>query len=311
MHFALSLHDHTAKYPPALQPGDTIAIVCTARKITDEELEPAIKLLNEWGYQVKLGSTIGLGDRQFGGMDIQRTEDMQTQMDDPTVKVILCARGGYGTVRMLDGLDFTKFAEQPKWLIGYSDVTVLHAHINQNFGLPTLHATMPVNFATNTPEALQSLRSVLQGELPSYSFASSYLDRAGEAEGVLLGGNLSVLYSIAGSVSDIDTDGKVLFLEDLDEYLYHIDRMMMQLKRSGKLANLAGLVIGGMSDMNDNAIPFGSTAEQIIKDHVAEYSYPVAFGLPAGHMADNRALIMGAAVKLTVSESGNQLSFLS
>lgn len=307
----MSLHDHNPKYPAALQPGDTIAIVCTARKISEAELEPAVKLLQTWGYKVKLGSTIGLGADQFGGMDIQRTEDMQAQLDDPTVKAILCARGGYGTVRMLDGLDFTKFTEQPKWLIGYSDVTVLHAHINQNFGLPTLHATMPVNFATNAPTALKSLQQVLKGERPEYKFLTHELNRVGEAEGVLVGGNLSVLYSISGSVSDIDTDGKVLFLEDLDEYLYHIDRMMMQMKRSGKLAKLAGLVIGGMSDMNDNAIPFGRTAEQIIKEHVAEYNYPVAFGLPAGHMADNRALIMGAAVKLTVSESGNQLSFLS
>lgn len=292
-----------------MQQGDTIAIVCTARKITEAELRPAINTLETWGYKVKLGSTIGLDRDQFGGTDEQRAADMQAQLDDPNVKAILCARGGYGTVRMVDRLDFSAFAKDPKWLIGYSDVTVLHAHINQNFAVPTLHATMPVNFATNTPTALESLHQVLQGERPEYNFPTHELNSAGEAEGILVGGNLSVLYSISGSVSDIDTDGKVLFLEDLDEYLYHVDRMMMQLKRSGKLAKLAGLVIGGMSDMNDNTIPFGRTAEQIIKEHVAEYNYPVAYGLPAGHQADNRALVLGAAVKLSVSAEGSKLSF--
>ena len=253
-----------------MQQGDTIAIVCTARKITEAELRPAINTLEIWGYKVKLGSTIGLECDQFGGTDAERTADMQAQLDDPNVKAILCARGGYGTVRMVDGLDFSAFAKDPKWLIGYSDVTVLHAHINQIYGVPTLHATMPVNFATNAPTALESLHQVLQGERPTYTFPSYELNSAGEAEGILVGGNLSVLYSISGSASDIDTDGKVLFLEDLDEYLYHVDRMMMQMKRSGKLAKLAGLVIGGMSDMNDNTIPFGRTAEQIIKEHVAE-----------------------------------------
>lgn len=292
-----------------MQHGDTIAIVCTARKITEAELQPAIKVLTDWGYKIKLGSTIGLECDQLGGTDAERTADMQTQMDDPEVKAILCARGGYGTVRMVDGLDFSPFAKSPKWLIGYSDVTVLHAHINQNYGIPTLHATMPVNFATNAPTALESLHRVLQGERPEYSFPAHELNRAGEAEAVFVGGNLSVLYSISGSASDIDTDGKILFLEDLDEYLYHVDRMMMQLKRSGKLAKLAGLVIGGMSDMNDNTIPFGRTAEQIIKEHVAEYNYPIAYGLPAGHLADNRALVLGANVKLNVTAEGSKLSF--
>jgi muramoyltetrapeptide carboxypeptidase len=203
-------------------------------------------------------------------------------------------------VRIVDGLDWRAFAKQPKWLVGYSDVTVLHSHVHQNLGIETLHATMPINFANNTPEALESLRRALFGEPMDYEFPHHDLNRKGQAEGQLVGGNLSLLYSLAGTPSDVDTQGKILFLEDLDEYLYHIDRMMMQLQRSGKLAGLAGLIVGGMTDMKDNTIPFGKTAEQIIKEHVEPYGYPVAFGFPAGHIDDNRALVMGRKIWLKV-----------
>lgn len=295
--------------PPALKPGDTIGIVATARKITAEELRPAIAIIEGWGFRVKLGNSIGLEDRQFAGTDSQRATDLQAMLDDDSIQAVLCARGGYGTVRIVDQLDLTKFADRPKWIAGYSDITVLHAHINMNLGIETLHASMPISFPTNTPGALESIRQVLLGDALEYTLDYSELNRLGDTTGVLVGGNLSVLYSISGSLSDIDTDGKILFLEDLDEYLYHVDRMMMQLKRSGKLGSLAGLVIGGMSDMNDNTIPFGKTAIEIIREAVDEFDYPVAFNAPAGHINDNRALKLGAQVELQVTENGTKLKF--
>ena len=293
--------------PPPLKPGDTIAITCPARKMTVAELQPAIAVIESWGYKIKLGNTIGGEYHQFSGTDEERAADMQQLLDDPQVKAIISARGGYGNVRIVDMLDWTKFMQYPKWLIGYSDSTVMHAQL-QSMGFVSLHASMPVNFPKNSPEALESIKDALAGKPLAYSVAPNAYNRQGVAEGELIGGNLSVLYSISGSLSDMDTAGKILFLEDLDEYLYHIDRMMMQLERSGKLANLAGLVIGGMSDMRDNAIPFGKDALQIMQERVAKYNYPVCYGFPAGHIDDNRALVMGAKHKLEVSEDLVSLS---
>ncbi len=296
--------------PPYLQLGDTIAIVSTARKITEEELQTAIRIIEAWGFKVKLGNTIGAEQNQFAGSDQYRAKDFQNQLNDPAIKAILCARGGYGTARMVDQLDFTRFATSPKWIIGYSDVTVLHNHIHTHFGINTLHATMPINFATNTDAALDSFKDALLGKLTGYKVDNDPKNRLGSTEGELVGGNLSILYSLAGTPSDIDTTGKILFLEDLDEYLYHVDRILLQLKRAGKLSDLAGLIIGGMSDMNDNTVPYGKTAEEIIVEHTAEYNYPITFGLPAGHMDDNRALYMGRNTKLEVNEQHTQLTFL-
>jgi muramoyltetrapeptide carboxypeptidase len=287
-------------YPPPLKPNDTIGITCPARKMTAEELAPAIALFESWGYQVKIGSTVGGECDQFSGTDEERAADMQQLLDDPTVKAIVSARGGYGNVRIVDKLDWTRFKQNPKWLVGYSDSTVLHAHL-QKLGFASLHAPMPLGFKTNTPEALDSIRTALSGKALAYTVAPHEYNRMGIAEGELIGGNLSVLVSISGSASDIDTKGKILFLEDLDEYLYHIDRMMNQLDRSGKLEHLAGLVIGGMSDMRDNAIPFGKDAYQIVQERVSKYGYPVCYGFPAGHIDDNRTLIMGAKHKLEVT----------
>lgn len=286
--------------PPPLQTGDTIAITCPARKMTATELAPAIAVIKSWGYEVMLGNTVGGEHNQFSGTDEERAADMQLLLDNPTVKAIISARGGYGNVRVVDHLDWTAFKQNPKWLIGYSDSTVLHAHL-QSLGYASLHASMPVNFATNTPDALDSIKDALAGKPLTYSIAPHAYNRLGSAEAVMVGGNLSVLTSISCSASDIDTKGKILFLEDLDEYLYHIDRMMIQLDRSGKLEHLAGLVVGGMSDMRDNAIPFGKNALQIIQEGVSKYSYPVCYGFPAGHIDDNRALIMGANHKLEVT----------
>jgi muramoyltetrapeptide carboxypeptidase len=202
-----------------------------------------------------------------------------------------------------------KFNQQPKWIVGYSDITVFHSHVPRHFGIATLHATMPLNFPKDgiDNQAINTLKQCLFGSIPNYEIDHHPFNRDGSAEGELVGGNLSMLYSLMASPSDIETEGKILFIEDLDEYLYHIDRMMMNLKRSGKLHKLAGLLVGGMSDMNDNTIPFGKTAEEIVRDTVAEYGFPVAFGFPAGHIKDNRALIIGGKVKFTVAGSSKIL----
>jgi muramoyltetrapeptide carboxypeptidase len=293
--------------PAYLQKGDTIAIVATARKISMEELQPAIDIITNWGLKVVLSKNIFCIDNQFAGTDEERAADMQWALDDANIKAVICARGGYGTVRIIDKLDFTNFVKHPKWIVGYSDITVLHQHINQNFGIGSLHATMPINFAKNT-EATESLRKALFREELIYTIPAHALNRSGEASGELIGGNLSLIYALCGSKSDIDTKGKILFIEDLDEYLYHIDRMMMNLKRSGKLQHLAGLIVGGMSDMKDNTIPFGKTAEEIILDAVKEYNFPVCFDFPAGHIDRNLALVMGREVSLTVSTNSPYLN---
>ena len=223
-------------------------------------------------------------------------------LDDVSVRAVISARGGYGTLRIIDKLDFRKFREKPKWIIGYSDITVLHSHIHQNFEIETLHATMPINFHKDE-ESVQTLKKSLFGEKISYPFPSHKLNREGKAEGSVVGGNLSLLYSLKGSKSGISTSGKILFIEDLDEYLYHIDRMMVSMKRAGKLSHLAGLIVGGMTDMKDNQTPFGKTAEEIISDAVKEFDYPVCFGFPAGHQPKNLALPFGRRANLNVGKA--------
>ncbi len=291
-------------YPPALNPGDTIGITSTARKINHEELEFAIAEIKAQGYKAVLSSCIGLHGNQMSGTDTQRTNAFQELLDNPKVKAILCARGGYGTVKIIDEIDWRSFVKNPKWICGYSDVTVLHSHIHEKLGSATLHSSMPINFKTNTPKALQSFFNALRGSEIAVNAPPHVLNKTGTAQGVLVGGNLSILYSLLGSESQINTAGKILFIEDLDEYLYHIDRMMMALNRAGMLSNLAGLIIGGMSDMNDNDIPFGQTAEEIIYNAVAKYNYPVAFNFPVGHLDDNRSLVLGGRYKLEVLEDG-------
>lgn len=297
--------------PPFLQNGDTIAIATSARKITAEELQPAIDLFNSWGLNVHLPEGLFAAENQFGGSDKQRAGILQELLDDAGIKAIIFARGGYGTVRIIDEIDFTNFQKSPKWLIGYSDITVLHSHIQENYGIETLHATMPVNFKNGNEDSLKSmemLRSVLFGSNPEYVINAHSLNRKGLAKGSIIGGNLSILYSLLGSKSDCQTSGKILFIEDIDEYLYHIDRMMVSLKRAGKLDNLAALVVGGFTDMKDNEIPFGRTAEEIIIDAVKEYDYPVVFNIPAGHQSKNFPLILGRDVILTSGEPSS-LSF--
>lgn len=296
--------------PPKLKSGDTIGLVSTARKISQSDLEPAIKCLSNQGYQVVLAPNLCNAYHQFAGTDEERASDLQWMINHPDVKAILCTRGGYGTVRIIDAIDFSPLLQHPKWICGYSDVTVIHAHLNQ-LGLQSLHCTMPINFPDDESvnESVQSMLDFLKGEPPLYTVHMQPLNRLGSAKGELVGGNLSILYSIQGSVSALNTDGKILFIEDLDEYIYHIDRMMMNLKRSGQLSKLAGLIVGGMSEMHDNAIPFGKTAEEIIREAVEEYDYPVCFDFPTGHISPNMALQMGANVTLHVFAMESTLQF--
>ncbi|GAB3822588.1 S66 peptidase family protein [Pontibacter rugosus] len=294
---------------PALCPGDKIAILSTARKITEPEIAVAIQAFENWGLKVVLGQTIGASYNQFAGNDALRLQDLQQMLDDESIKAIVCARGGYGTTRIIDQVDFTSFKKCPKWLVGFSDVTALHSQIH-TLGLPSIHAIMPVLFhKEGTSESIETLRRALFGEELVYRAAAHPFNRTGTGSGLLVGGNLSMLHTLTGTRSDISTEGKILFLEDLDEYLYHIDRMMVHLDRSGKLANLAGLVIGDMSDMNDNAIPFGKTAYEIILEHTGKYNYPVCYGFPVGHEPLNLALVCGRAAKLEVSEAEIKLSY--
>lgn len=280
-----------------LKKGDHVAIVSPARAIEPAKVQPTIDLLEKHGLKVVLGKHIYDVQNQMAGTDEAKVEDIQTFINDTTIRAIISTRGGYGCVRLIDHLDLRPLAEQKKWFVGYSDVTVFHSHIHQNFGTPTLHSTMPVNISPTPSEAEQhsnqSLIDALFGKNISYSIDQHNLSKPGDAEGLLIGGNLSMLYSLCGSASDISTEGKILFLEDLDEYLYHMDRMMMNLRRTGKLDKLSALVVGGMSDMNDNTIPFGKTAEEIILEHTSSYGYPIYFGLNAGHQQPNLALRLG------------------
>lgn len=299
--------------PKSLKKGDLIAVVSTARKVSKEELDPAIKMIEEWGLKVVLGKTIGVEENQFAGNDALRANDLQEMLDNPEIKAIWCAKGGYGTVRIIDKLNFSSFKKQPKWIIGYSDITVLHSHIH-TFGIETLHAQTLLGLEKKSEETAKSIQNVLfwKDYLISYSMDSlQEYNRSGFARGELVGGNLSILYSLCGSKSAIKTDGKILFIEDLDEYLYHIDRMMMNLKRNGMFDNLAGLIIGGMTEMNDNAIPYGKSTAEIIFDAVKEYDYPVCFEFPSGHIEDNRALIMGREAELNVQGSIVNVQFLT
>jgi muramoyltetrapeptide carboxypeptidase len=293
--------------PPYLQKGDTIAIVATARKNIEDNLQPAISWLKNWGLEVVIGNTIGLDKNQLAGTDEQRAADFQTQLDNPNIKAIWCVRGGYGTVRMIDLLDFTKFKQNPKWIVGFSDVTVLHSHLN-TMGFQSIHGIMPVSTKASE-EAKESLRKALFGEHLEYTVPCENMNRLGTAKGELVGGNLSILYSLFGSPSAIDCSDKILFIEDLDEYLYHIDRMMMNLKRNGCLESLKGIIVGGMTKMKDNEIPWGKNALQIIDDITKNYNIPVIYNFPAGHLADNRALIFGKQILLEANNLESKVIF--
>jgi muramoyltetrapeptide carboxypeptidase len=290
--------------PKYLKAGDEVRIISTARKISKEELQPAINLVESWKLKVSLGKSLFSDDHQFAGTRAQRIEDLQNALDDKNVKAVICARGGYGSVQLIDQIDFTAFQKNPKWVVGYSDVTVLHNHINQNLEVETLHATMPINFPKDGSSdlATESLRKALFGENLEYQFEAeeeSILCFDEEVNAPIFGGNLSILYSLSGTDSQIRQKGHFIFMEDLDEYLYHIDRMMMNLLRAGLFDGCKGILVGGMTDMNDNTTPYGRTAKEIIIENAGKLKIPVVFGLPAGHIKDNLALIMGRKVSLS------------
>lgn len=295
--------------PKSLQPNDKIAVISTARSIDVEKLNYAISVFNSWGLEVLESQNLRAVHHQFCGTDQQRTESLQWALDNNEVKAIICFRGGYGTVRILDNIDYSNFIQNPKWIVGYSDVTALHNKINQ-LGIQSLHATMPVNFKENSEAALETLKNALFGS--NYSIECDYNtnNKLGITKGELVGGNLSILYSLSGTKFDIDTTDKILFIEDLDEYLYHIDRIMWNLKLSGKLENLAGLIIGGMTDMHDNDTPFGSNVIEIILEAVKDYNFPVCFDFPAGHIDDNRALVLGREHQLSIATEKTNLTLL-
>jgi muramoyltetrapeptide carboxypeptidase len=288
--------------PPYLKEGDKIGILSTARKISSTEIHDAMHLVESWGCSVFKGLTIDTAHNQFAGDDEFRLNDFQQMLYNPEIKAIWCARGGYGTVRFIDKIDFRKFQKKPKWICGFSDVTALHSHIHQLSEIPTIHSMMAFNVNENTLNVAETLRQCLFGEKIHYTFSAYPLNKIGKVKAKIVGGNLSMLYSLSASISDLNTDGKILLLEDLDEYVYHIDRMMMQLKRSGKLENLTGLIVGGMTDMKDNTIPFGKNAEEIIAEHVEEFDFPVCFNFPIGHQLKNNAVKLGMEADLTVSE---------
>ncbi len=291
--------------PTYLKKGDTVMIVATAGILKDSSIvNDAVELLEDWGLNVKLGQHLYADGNHFAGSDAQRTEDFQLALDDDSVKAIWCARGGYGTVRMVDALDFSKFSESPKWIIGFSDVTVLHNEVH-NLGRESIHGIMPSTYRPGNKKqkkALKSLKRALFGKSLEYKTPKSDFNKTGTATGQLIGGNLSILYSLLGSKSSLKTDGKILFIEDLGEYVYHIDRMMQNLKRNGYFENCYGLVVGGITDIRENDTDFGKPVEQVILDAVAEYDFPVVFDFPAGHIRDNRTLILGREVSLEVKE---------
>ncbi len=300
--------------PPApLRPGDTIAIIPTARAIQIAELEAAIAMVQEWGLQVKLGKGIGRKHFQQAGTDVERAQDLQAALNDPQVRAVWCARGGYGTVRLLDHLDLTVLRTDPKWIVGFSDATVLHNALLR-LGIPSIHGQMPFNITGKTPGCKESLLQLLTGGDPSIHLPAtpSPYDRIGVADGVLVGGNLSILYALRGTPYDIDPAGKILFIEDLDELLYHLDRMIQNLRISGWFSRLSGLIVGGMTSMRNKneEDPFGMTAEAIIHDALGDRHLPVCFGFPAGHIDDNRALLLGARVRLRVGSDRVELTYL-
>ena len=292
--------------PPYLNKGDVIGIVCPSGFMPVEKASECIRVLNEeWGFQTKVGKTLGNQFNYFSGTDEERLNDFQQMLDDDEAKAILCARGGYGLSRIIDKIDFKKFKKQPKWIIGYSDVTILHSHLYSNYYISSIHAPMAAAFndAGYINRFVESLRHALEGKKLKYSCDPHEFNKKGEAIGELIGGNLTLLAHLAGTDSDIKTRGRILFLEDVGEYLYNIDRMMYQLKRSGKLSRLAGLIVGGFTDNKDTDRPFGQTAYEIIHDAVKEYDYPICYGFPVSHEKENYALKIGVGYKLEVRKS--------
>ncbi len=294
------------KTPPYLQKGEVMGLVCPAGHMAAEKVQTCINVLQDWGYKVKVGKTVGSDSlTYFSGTDEERLADFQQMLDDDEVKAVFCARGGYGVGRIIDRIDFKKFKKQPKWIIGYSDITVLHSHLYSNYYISSLHSPMAAAFNDEgyKNEFVQSLKNALEGKKLKYQCPVHEFNRKGEAIGELVGGNLALLAHLTGTDSDIKTRGRILFIEDIGEYLYNIDRMMCQMKRSGKLSRLAGLIIGGFTDIKDTDRPFGKTVYEIIKEIICEYDYPVCFDFPVSHSDRNYALKIGVGYKLKITKN--------
>jgi len=289
--------------PPYLDRGDTIGIVCPAGYMPYEKAERCIQTLQSWGFKVKVGKTLGSNSvNYFSADDDERLDDFQEMLDDTEVKAILCGRGGYGIGRIIEKIRFKEFRKDPKWIIGFSDVTVLHSHIYSNYKIASLHAPMAAAFNEGENEYVQSIRWALTGSKGDYRAQPHPFNRTGKVTGELVGGNLALLAHLVGTSSDIKTKNRILFIEDVGEYLYNVDRMLYQLKRNGKLEKLAGLIIGGFTDNKDTERPFGITVNEIIRDILSEYDYPISFGFPVSHERENYALKIGVSYKLTVAD---------
>ncbi len=303
------------KIPPYLKSEDTIGITCPAGFITLEEIQPAVQLMQSWGFKIETGKTVDKRSFTLGGTDEERIADLQDMLDNPNIKAIMCARGGYGAMRIIDALDFHQFKSSPKWVIGFSDITVLHNHINRNYHIATLHSKMCNSFPKDwnlaepiQTETIESIKKALMGEGMLYISPASEFNRFGKVKGELVGGNLNLIASLAGSKSDIQTKNKILFLEDTGEYLYNIDRMFYNLKRSGKLEHLRGLLIGSFKLKPDEPNEeFGKTISEIVLEKVKEYNYPLCFDFPVGHQKNNFALKCGVKHELDVGEIGGRL----
>ena len=297
--------------PPFLKKNDTIGIVAPAGRITEKKITRAVKIFNDWGLKAELGRNIFKRKNTFAGNDKQRKDDFQNVIDREDIRAVICARGGYGTLRIINKIDFGKFRQNPKWIVGFSDITVIHSYLQKKVKCESIHSVMPGNFPENDVESksLNSLKNVLFGGKTEYGINSHSLNRPGEAEGVLIGGNLSVLYSMQGTNLEIDTNDKILFIEDVNEYLYHIDRMISNFKLSGKLNNLRGLIIGHMNRMKDSPVAFGENAYEILHRAVEEYNYPVIFNFPAGHIKQNMAIILGRRIKMNINSQKSGIIF--
>jgi muramoyltetrapeptide carboxypeptidase len=292
------------KIPPYLKAGDTIGITCPAGSVTMEDMQPMLEKIKEWGFEIKVGNTVGSTFHTFSSSDDERTSELQEMLDDDNIDAILFARGGYGVVRIIDNINFTKYNQNPKWLLGYSDITCLHSHIHTQFNIATIHAHMCGGYKPQSYDEVstQSIYNTLIGNPISYTINTHPLNKHGKAKGVLLGGNLALLSDLIGTKSDIDTTGKILLIEDIGEYAYNIDRMMWQLLRSKKLLNLAGLIVGGFTDTKNNDTPFFLDIYELIFEKIRGYNYPVCFNFPVGHQAANVALKFGIEYTLDVHD---------
>lgn len=295
--------------PPVLKAGDVIGITAPAGYITTEEIRSAVQKMESWGYKIKIGETINKRDFTFGGTDEERATDLQQMLDDPKIKAIMCARGGYGVVRIIDKLNWEKFKAKPKWIIGFSDATVFHSHLNKNFGIASIHSKMcnsfPDDWSLAEPiqiETIESIQLALSGKKMKYTVTPNPKNKLGTAEGILIGGNLKMLETLAGTRSDINTAAKILFVEDTGEYMYNVDRMFWNLKRTGKLSQLKGLIIGGFKiKVDEDSDDFGRTLQDVVLEKVKNYRYPVCFDFPVGHQKNNYALKCGVKHQLSIS----------